>query len=161
MKNYNYTNSEIFNSFIEAAEKGGLVRLAEDDAEASKKALEKNPRADSLTKEKISNLYNLKPETGKKMEYKSNIMEIAHPDPLFIHDSYDKLNGLVENNIERQNAILRIVNKKNNGLLTQHKHAQDEMVRCLVRIANFLDNKDEVELAKLADQCIEEMHQDR
>lgn len=150
----NYTNSDVFNSFIEIAEKKGLVSLAEED-ESSKKALEKNPRADSLTKEKISKLYGLKPEAPKEMSYANNIMEVAHPKPAFIQDSYDKLNGLVENNIERQNAILKIVNKKTNGLLMQHKHAQDEMVRCLVRVANLLDNKGEGALAKLADECIE------
>ncbi len=154
MKNYNYTNSDIFNSFIEISENKGLVSLAEDD---SKKALDKNPRADSLTKEKIGKLYGLKPESPKEMNYKNNIMEVAHPKPVVIQDAYDKLNGLVENNIERQNAILKIVNKKTNGLLMQHKHAQDEMTRSLVRVANLLESKSESELAKLADECLEEM----
>ena len=45
------------------------------------------------------------------------------------------------NNIERQNILLHIVNKRNDGLLTQRKYAQKELMLSLVRIANDLDNK--------------------
>jgi hypothetical protein len=156
----NYTNSDIFNSYIEIAEKEGLVSLAEEesnDSSSSKKALEKNPRADSLTKERIAKLYNLKPDAPKNMSYDRNIIERAHPKSVIIAPAYDKINGLVENNNERQDIILRIVDKRTNGLLTQHKYAQEEMVRSLVRIANNMDNRDEEELRVLADECLEQL----
>jgi hypothetical protein len=153
----NFTNSDIFNSYIEIAQQKGLVSLAEDDWKKSKDALEKNPRADSLTQEKIEKLYNLKPQSQKGMDYKKNIMEVAHPSSVVIAPSYDKLNGLVENNNQRQNILLRIVDKRTNGLLTQHKYARDEMVRALVRVANDMDNRDEDSIRTLADECIESL----
>ena len=51
--------------------------------------------------------------------------------------------------------MLRIVDKRTNGLLTQHKYAQDEMARFLVRIGNDMDNRGEDELRVLADDCLE------
>ena len=157
----NFTNSDIFNSYIEIAQQKGLVSLAEDDWKKSKDALEKNPRADSLTQEKIEKLYNLKPQSQKGMDYKKNIMEVAHPSSVVIAPSYDKLNGLVENNNERQNILLRIVDKRTNGLLTQHKYARDEMVRALVRVANDMDNRDEENLRSLADECLQSLAADK
>lgn len=150
----NYTDSDIFNSYIELAEKKGLVSLAEEDADDSKQALDKNPRADSLSKEEISKLYNVKPDAPKGMDYDRNIGQLAHKTPVVIGPSYDKLNALVESDNERQDILLRIVDKRTNGLLTQHKYAQDEMVRSLVRIANEMDNRNESELCALADECL-------
>src|SRR6202142_4218923 len=88
------------------------------------------------------------------MEYEHNIMEDAHPNSIVISPSYDKLNGLVENNIERQNILLHIVNKTPNGLSTQHKYAKQELILSLVRVANDLDNKNIEELRVLADACL-------
>ena len=150
----NFTNSDIFNSYIELAEKRGLVRFAEEDVQSSKRALEKNPRADSLTQEKIEKLYNLELDSPKEMRYQRNIIEVAHPKPAYVHNAYDKINGLVENANERQDILLRIVNKRTNGAIAQHKYAEDEMVRALVRIANDMDNRDEEELRSLADECL-------
>jgi len=157
MKKY-YTNSDIFNSYIEISEKRGLVKIAEEtESDKSKAILDKNPRADSLTKEKIGKLYNLEINTPKEMKYERNIVELAHPKPKYIHTSYDKLNGLVENVNERQDIMLRIVNKRTSGAIAQHKYAQDEIVRALVRIANDMDNRDEEGLRSLADECITEL----
>ena len=50
--------------------------------------------------------------------------------------------------------MMRIVNKRTNGAIAQHKYAQDEMIRTLVRIANDMDNRDEGELRALADECL-------
>ena len=75
-------------------------------------------------------LYEVKPKASDDMTYKNNIMEIAHPNSLVIAPAYDKINGLVENNIERQNILLNIVNKETNGLLTQHKYASNNLILC-------------------------------
>lgn len=143
----NYTNSDIFNEYIKISEA--------NDANDSKKALDKNPRADSLTKEKIGKLYNLENNLPKSMTYDNNIMEVAHPKPHVVAPAYDRINALVENNIERQNIILHIVNKRTDGLLTQRKYAQDELIKSLVRIGNDMDNRNEEELRSLADECLE------
>ena len=136
--------SEIFNEFVKIAEDNGIVS---DD---------KNPRYDSLSISDIEKLYGVMPEQDVK--YKKNIMEVAHPESLIISPAYDKINGLVENNIERQNIILNIVNKNNNGFLTQHRYAEKELLLSLVKIANDLDNKDKDDLRSLADTCIGQIH---
>ena len=142
--------SEIFDEFVKIAEENNLV-----SSEKSFSKLEKNPRADSLSISDIEKLYNVKPDSTLK--YKNNIMESAHPDSSVVSNAYDKLNGLVENNIERQNILLNIVNKNNNGHLTQHKYAEKELLLSLVKIANDLDNKNQDELRCLADVCIEQV----
>jgi len=144
--------SEIFESFIKIAQEKGMIS---DD---SKKKLEKNPRADSLSISDIEALYGVKPDAPKSMEYENNIMEDAHPESVVISPSYDKLNGLVENNIERQNILLHIVNKTPDGLSTQRKYAEQELILTLVRVANDLDNHDKDELRTLADTCLMQVH---
>jgi hypothetical protein len=150
--------SEIFDNFVKIAQDKGLV--SEDAPEKAKKKLESNPRADSLDIKAIEALYGVKNDTEKSMEYKHNIMEDAHPESVIISPSYDKLNGLVENNIERQNIILNIVNKTPNGQLTQHKYAKQELLLSLVRLGNDLDNKNNDELRVLADTCLAQASED-
>ncbi len=125
-------HSEVFDNYIKIAEEKGL------------------------TSRDSSKLYDVKTDSIKDMQYKNNIMEIAHPNSKIISDSYDKINGLVENNIERSNIINRIVQKTPDGLLTQRKYAQKELLLSLVRVANDLDNRKEKKLQKLADSCLEQ-----
>lgn len=143
--------SEIFDHYVKIAEDKGLVS---NDSEKSKKKLEKDLRADSLDISAIEALYGVKPNAPKDMEYKKNIMEVAHPEPVVTAPSYDKLNGLVENNIERQNIMINIVNKTNDGIVNHKKYARKELLLSLVRVANDLDNKDQEELRVLADTCL-------
>lgn len=146
--------SEIFDEFVKIAQEKGM--LSND----SKKKLEENPRADSLSVKDIEKLYNVKPDVPKDMEYKSNIMEIAHKDPTVLSSSHDKLNGLVENNIERQNIIINILNKNKKrptGQLNNPKYAQDELTLSLIRLGNSLDALDKDELTKLADIVLDQL----
>jgi predicted nucleic acid-binding Zn-ribbon protein len=145
--------SEIFDSYVKIA----LEKDFDKDADDIKSKLEKNPRADSHSISDIEALYGVKPNTPKDMEYKHNIMEDAHPKPMVISPAYDKINGLVENNIERQNIMINIVNKVPNGHLTGHKYAQHDLLLSLVRVANDMDNNDAEELRKLADVCAEQL----
>ena len=117
---------------------------------------ETNTRHDSLSIEQISKLYNNKPQAPKGMEYKKNIMEIAHPDMLVISPSYDKLNGLIENENEGQNIRIHISLKEPDGNLVQRKYAEKQLMLSLVRVANDLDNSGQEDLAKLADVCLEQ-----
>jgi hypothetical protein len=55
-----------------------------------------------LSIEQIGKLYNTKQKRPEDMDYERNIMEDAHPDSVVISPSYDKLNGLVENENEGQ-----------------------------------------------------------
>jgi len=146
-----FSNSDIFDRFVKIAEKEGIFSA---DAKETKKKLEETGRADSLDISAIEALYGTKAKAPQGMEYKNNIMEIAHPNSIVVSPSYDKLNGLVENEIERQNITLHIIQQTPNGLLTQKKYAQKELMLSLVRIANDLDNKNKNELRSLADHCL-------
>jgi hypothetical protein len=147
-------SEDIFEKYAELAMERGLVSKGED----LKKKLEKNPRWDSQDISAIELLYGVKPDSPKEMEYKKNIVEIAHPNAVIVSPAHDALNGLVENLNERNNILINIVNKTPDGHLTGRKYASDELVRSLVRIANEMDNRDSEELRVLADTCIEQMN---
>jgi hypothetical protein len=148
------SKSEIFDSFVKIAQKEGLLSESDHAEHTEKDFSETNPRMDSLTIEQIGKLYNTKPRMPKDMEYEHNIMEDAHPDPVVLSPAHDKLNGLVENNNERQRIMMRIVHKEPDGHLTQRKYAQKDLVLSLVRLANELDNNGQDELRALADVCL-------
>jgi predicted RecB family endonuclease len=143
--------SDIFDSFVKIAQEKGIIS---NDSSDSKKELEKNHRADSLDISAIEALYGTKAKAPKGMEYESNIMEVAHPNSVVVSPSYDKLNGLVENEMERQNINLHIVYKTPDGLQTNRKYAEKELILSLVRVANDLDNQGKEELRSLADMCL-------
>lgn len=143
--------SDVFDNFVKIAQEKGMIS---NDSEDSRKKLEKTHRADSLDISAIEALYGVKPNAPKDMEYERNIIEDAHPNSVVISPSYDKLNGLVENENERQNINLHIVHKTPDGLLTQRKYAENNLVLSLVRIANDLDNKGQENLRILADACL-------
>lgn len=145
-------HSEIFENFIKIAEENGLV---ESDKAIDK--LDKTRRHDYLSADDIERLYNIKCDSPEDMKYKRNIIEDAHPNSVVVSPSYDKINGLVENNNERQNIILNIVNKPVNGQLTGHKYAHNELVLNLIRLANDLNNKNNNELLTLADVCLNQV----
>ncbi len=146
--------SDVFDNFVKIAREKGLISEGEH-AEHTEKNLD-SPRWDSLDISAIEALYGVKPDAPKGMEYEHNIMEDAHPNSVVISPSYDKLNGLVENNIERQNILLHIIHKTPDGLSTQRKYAEQELLLSLVRIANDLDNKNQTQLMSLADICLEQ-----
>lgn len=152
--------SEIFESFVKIAQEKGLISEAEHAEHTEKDFHETNPRHDSLSIEQIGKLYGVKPDKPKDMEYKKNIMEDAHPDRVVLSPSHDKLNGLVENEIDGQNIRIHIVLKEPDGHLTQRKYARKQLLLSLVRIGNELDNRGNDELRKLADVCLEQMASD-
>jgi len=146
--------SEIFESFVKIAQERGLVSQADHAEHTETSFSETNPRFDSLTIEQISKLYNTKPQQPKDMEYKRNIIEDAHPESVVVSPSYDKLNGLVENENEGQAIRARIVMKDPDGHLINRKYAKKNLLLSLVRVANELDARNNDELRKLADVCL-------
>ena len=154
------SHSDIFDSFAKIAQKKGLISEEKPtntrvEAEHTEKDFpETNMRHDSLTIEQIGKLYGNKPQMPAGMEYEHNIMEVAHPDMLVISPSYDKLNGLIENENEGQNIRLHIVHKNPDGHLINRKYAKKDLLLALVRLGNSLDNTNQEELRKLADTCL-------
>ena len=147
--------SDIFESFVKIALKEGLISEAKEHAEHEESDFpETNPRHDSLSIEQIGKLYNTKPPAPKEMTYQRNIIEEAHPGMLVISPSYDKLNGLIENENQGQDIRIHISLKEPDGHLVQRKYAEKQLMLSLVRVANDLDNNDQEALAQLADICL-------
>lgn len=144
--------SDIFDSFVKIAEEKGLI--SKSSPEENKADLEKTHRADSLSIDDIAHLYGVKPDAPAGAKYKRNIIEVAHPEPQVIAPAYDNLNGLVENENERQNILLHIVNKTNDGSIVQRKYAEKQLIMSLVRVGNDMDNRGQDELCALADICL-------
>ena len=77
-----------------------------------------------------------------------NIIEVAHPDPVYIAEARGD-GGLVENQNEQQEAIIRMINKMPTGALVGRYASA---ANALVKLANICDDLGHTELAdKLTD----------
>ena len=135
--------SEIFELYTEIAKEQGLI----DTSNVKKAYDEETSRYEIST---VEALYGVQPNGEEE-----HIMEQAHPNPAIVAPAYDRVNGLVENNLERQNIICDIVSKPNDGLLVQRRyvHAKNDLMIELIKSAFLLDRNDEYEMMKLADDC--------
>lgn len=113
------------------------------------------PRASTRSIKDIEKLYNVRHDC---YDYKSTIMESAHPDMLVLLPAYDKMNGLVENEMERQKINLNIMRKPVSGLEYRQKYA--ELVQALLKTANDMDFQNQTQLYKLADSTIEQLQKE-
>lgn len=138
--------SEIFNDYIRIAREQGLVSQAEDKV---------NPRYDSQDLNAIELLYHVRPNGKDEKE----MIDQAHPESVIIAPSYDRLNGLVENEKERHNIMVGIINKPHQGKLTQHRYAGAKagLMDELLRIGFLMDSKHQDDLRILADTCAENL----
>lgn len=137
--------SEIFDTFAALALKQGLISEAAE-----------SPRRGSDDISDIEALYGVKPNGSQDDK---SIIEQAHPDMCVIAPAYDKLNGIVENLIERHNIMVGIVQKPEQAKLTQHRYAsaKEDLLQELLRVGFIMDNNDEDELRVLADTCASDM----
>jgi hypothetical protein len=150
--------SDIFDEYEKIATQMGLVSEAEEPKESKELKKFKDdvyPRAGSDDITTIEALYGVKSDMS--VEYKHNIMEAAHPKMQVIMPAYDKINGLVENEIEGQHIRINLVRTPNHGCLDRFKLAKTDLMKQLVRIANDMDNTDKEDLRLLADTCIEKL----
>jgi hypothetical protein len=137
-------STEIFEAYAKLAKEQGLI---------TKTAESNNPRYDSQDLSALEMLYGVKPN-GKDEKH---IMEQAHPDPMIIAPAYDRINGLVENELERQNMSVFIATKPTSGSLTGQRYvkAHQELTNEVIKLGFFLDKNNEEELMSLADSCTE------
>lgn len=151
--------SEIFENYVKIAQEKGLI--PEDAPQKAKEKLEKNPRADSMDLTAIEALYGIKPNAPKDMEYKNNIVEIAHKGVAVVSPAYDRLNGIVPNQNQAQSITINKLKHRNTGHLNNAKYAKKDLLLTLVKIANDLDAQNETKLYKLADSCLEQVSNDQ
>lgn len=143
-----FPQSDVFDAFAEICQKEGLITKTASEATPN------NPRAASDTEETIKMLYNVRPN-GED----DDILDQAHPEPVVIAPSYDRLNGLVENLKERQNVMVGVARKPTNGVLVGRKYAaaQQELLNELIQLGFEMERKDQDELRSLADTCALEL----
>lgn len=91
------------------------------------------------------------------IEYEKCLMEVAHPNKVIVTKTYDPINSLVENNIERQKIMLNIVSKPPTGQHSYQKYTESKnnLLLSLIKTANELDFENKDQLRILADYCIE------
>ena len=158
--------SAIFEAYAKLSEEKELLAAKKDkkpekkedkeSKELKKYRSEAYARVGSDSIDIIEALYGVKPETIKGMEYEGNMVGLAHPNPVIIAPSYDKLNGLVENINERANIIHnKVMSKIPSGSTLLLKDAKKELALSLVRIGQDMDNENEDELRILADNCLD------
>lgn len=140
--------SDIFNNYAKIMEEQGLLKNAQRSSEAK-------TRPQGIDPEAIQMLYHVKPN-GKD---EKPIVEQAHPEPAYVAPAYDRMNGLVENVQERQNMMIEIMEDPQHGKLTQHRYvkANNELLQELIRVATYMDNKNQEDLMKLADSCAQKV----
>lgn len=140
--------SDIFNEYAKIMEDQGLLKNAQRSSEAK-------TRPQGIDPEAIQMLYHVKPN-GKD---EKPIVEQAHPEPAYVAPAYDRMNGLVENVQERQNMMIEIMEDPQHGKLTQHRYvkANNELLQELIRVATFMDNRNQEDLMKLADSCAQNL----
>lgn len=137
--------SEIFENFAQIALKEGLISVNPMKKEAADKT-------DKERQKEIQMLYNVKPN-GKEDE--ESITERAHPDTVVIAPSYDKVNGVVENDMQQSDIMGYIAMKNPDGNYATFKLAHDSFALELSKTAQMLDNKSIDDLRILADSCLE------
>lgn len=138
-----YRSSEIFDLYAEIA----LKDLPEEDLQ--KFASEEDPS--KKTKEEISvieALYGIKAVDDAK-----SLFDQAHPETAVVAPAYDRFNGVVENERERQDMTIKQVMKNPGGAHTNKRllTARQALIDELVRVGHMMDHLDEESLMKKAD----------
>ena len=167
------TTSEIWEAYFKAMdEKEGLTKEAAAPKLRKEEPREEHteyrnsawPKNDGDVQKRIETLYNVKQDLIHT--YENNIMEVAHPEPVVIGLAYDRVNGLVENEIERQKIsyAYRLIscdefgNPWDQNMQPRFKEpreaSSDDLLMELIRIANDMDNRGFEGLAADADECI-------
>lgn len=134
--------SEIFESFAKIAVEKGLIQVNAESRTEEEKLKDSNYKAN------IKALYNVEIDSG-------DLFEKAHPKSVIVSPSYDKVNGLFENERERHNIMVGIALKQPSGNLLGQKYADahDDLLGELVRLGFSMDNKKIDDLRILADSC--------
>jgi hypothetical protein len=136
--------SEIFESFAKIALEKGLIEVNAESRTEEEKLKDSNYKAN------IKALYNVDIDSG-------DLFEKAHPKSVIVSPSYDKVNGLFENERERHNIMVGNALKTPSGNLLGQKYADahDDLLGELVRLGFSMDNKKIDDLRILADSCSE------
>ena len=113
-----------------------LTEFAKLTDELTKTAAKKEPKEEKLEE-----------ETGEEL------IEKAHPEAVYLAEAMGN-GGLVENQNEQHEAIMRVMNKMPTG---NYVHIYAEVVKELVKIANLCDDAGDCDAADLITQVAQEL----
>lgn len=148
--------SEVLENYFQIALDQGLIEKSAAPESKDYKSGFKNRRQGSDDISTVEALYGIQPN-GKEDD--EHIMDKAHPSTVVIAPAFDRFNGVVENNQQRQNVMSQIALKNPNGNYNQRRYveATKNLLDSLVRVGFLLDNKNEEKLTTLADTCSQEL----
>jgi hypothetical protein len=147
-------HSDVFEEYTRIALEKGLVSNAAEEDEEESSSKDKKP-----SKEDKKDLSTAEIFYGVKTTPTKELLEQAHPKTVVMGPSYDKFNGVVENLQQRQDMMAHIA-LKNPQILqsnTRYIKAHQDLVNETIKLAHFLDSKNQETLMKLADSCTESL----
>ena len=133
----NWETSSVMSEFLKIADNKDLLGLKKTAA------AEKNPYQEDL-------------KTIEEKRLKSpekNIIEVAHPNPVFIAESRGE-GGVVENEIEHQQKMIEVLNKMPTGSLVGRYASAVEQ---LIKLANDCDMIGQTDAANLITEAAEDL----
>jgi hypothetical protein len=140
--------SEIFENYAKIALEKGLI---DNKIIATAEAMTQEDKyKDSEWKKNIEQLYHVKLDN-------KDILDLAHPKSVIVGPAYDKTNALFENEKERHNIMVGIVNKMpgSDNIGNKYASAHNDLLAELIKIGYSMDNKRIDDLRILADSCSE------
>ncbi len=148
-----YRGEAIFNDYVRLMREKGLISKAAEGAEKSSVWSESEKQSDKSYRENIEALYGVKPNGDEPSAF-----DVAHPEPIIAGPSYDRVNGLFENEKERHDIMTGIITQRQKAKLTQTRYAA-ELQNQLLLIAQMNDTDDTADaLVVLADSCAERLN---
>lgn len=148
-------HSDIFEEYAKIAlEKGLISNAAEEDDDDKPSSKETKPSKEDKKELSTAEIF-----YGIKTTPTKELLEQAHPKTIVMGPSYDKFNGVVENLQQRQDMMAHIA-LKNPQILqsnTRYIKAHQDLINETIKIAHFLDSKNQESLMKLADSCTDSL----
>jgi hypothetical protein len=147
-------HSDVFEEYARIALEKGLVSNAAEEDEEESSSKDKKP-----SKEDKKDLSTAEIFYGVKTTPTQELLDQAHPKTVVMGPSYDKFNGVVENLNQRHNMMAHIA-LKNPQILqsnTRYIKAHQDLVNETIKLAHFLDSKNQESLMVLADSCTDSL----
>jgi hypothetical protein len=151
-------SQEIFDEYVKIAEKMGLINpnsyiTAEEEAKKKKDSAKKDMDLAAAL------FYGIKPN-GKEDDI--SLLEKAHPGVAVVSPAEDRMNGIVENDQQRQNIMMQIAMRPTNGKYQQKAFvtAHENLAKSLTKASIALQREQYQDLSKFAIDCNERLEKE-
>lgn len=144
-------SQEIFNEYVKIAEKMGLIS-SDSYVTAEEEAKKKNDSAKKDMDLAAALFYGIKPN-GKEDDI--SLLEKAHPRVAVVSPAEDRVNGIVENDQQRQDIMMQIATRPTNGKYQQKAFvtAHENLSKSLTKASIALQREQYKDLSRFAIDC--------